>query len=82
MVVVCADAVVDGDDALMTIIYLECDAAVQVDEDDGDGCRLTHVQVIMTLEVLTSCIYRLEIISPCHAEKPIPPRPGCVLQPV
>ena len=82
MVVVCADAVVDDDDALMNIIDVECDAAVQVDEDDGDGCRLTHVQVIMTLEVLTSCIYRLEIISPCHTEKPIPPRPGCMLQPV
>ena len=48
-----------------------------VDEVDDAGCRLTHVRVVM-LEVLASCIYRLEMISPCQAEKPIRPQPDCV----
>ena len=55
------------------------DAGCRVDEVDDARCRLTHVRV-MTLEVLASCIYRLEMISPCQAETPIRPRPGCMLQ--
>ena len=55
------------------------DAGCRVDEVDDARCRLTHVRV-MTLEVLASCIYRLEMISPCQDEKPIHPRPGFVLQ--
>ena len=48
-----------------------------VDETDDAGCRLTHVRV-MQLEVLASCINRLEMTSPCQAEKPVRPRPDYV----
>ena len=54
-------------------------AAALVNVEHDAGCRPTHVRVMM-LEVLARCIYRLEINYPCQAEKPICPRPGCVLQ--
>ena len=46
-------------------------------EVDDAECRLTHVRVMMS-EVLTSCICRLEIISPYRAEELICPRPDCL----
>ena len=45
-------------------------ATVIADEGYDAGCRLTHVRAAM-LGVLASCIYRLEMISPCQAKKPI-----------
>ena len=63
-------AAVERDEAVVV-------AAVLVDEGDDAGCRLTHVRVMM-LVVLASCIYRLDIISPCLAETPIRPLPECV----
>ena len=53
-------------------------AAVPVDEGDDAGCRLTHARVNM-LEVLTPCLYRLEMISPSQGDKTNSSRPGCVL---
>jgi len=75
----------DGVDvAASVVIDVERDEAVVavevvIDEYNDAGCRLTHVRAMM-LEVIASCIYRLEMISPCQDEKPIHPRPGFVLQ--
>ena len=52
-------------------------AAVLVDEGDEAGCRLTDASAII-LEVLASCIYLQQMISPCQAETPISKRSGCV----
>ena len=76
-VVVVSAAVVDDDDAPVAIVDVEHDARVRVDEDDGAGRGLTHVRV-MILGMLASCIYRLEMISPCQAEEPIRARHECI----
>lgn len=39
--------------------------------------RLTHFRVMMP-EILTPCIYRVDVISPCRGENR--PRPGCTQQ--
>ena len=78
MVVAIAVSVVDKDDgAPVAIVDVEHDARVRVDEDDGAGRGLTHVRV-MILGMLASCIYRLEMISPCQAEEPIRARHECI----
>lgn len=85
MVVARAVAVVDGDeDALIAIAKEGRDEAVVVgavlaDGGDDDGCRLMHVR-LMVVDVLASCIHRLEVNSRCQAKKPTRPQRGCLLQ--
>ena len=76
----------DGVDvaASVVILHVERDEAVVavevvIDEYNDAGCRQTNFRAMM-LEVISSCIHRLEMISPCQDEKPIHPRPGFVLQ--
>ena len=80
--VIASAAAVEGDEAVvlagvLVVRRLRFRMSTLVDEVEDAGCRLSHVRVVM-LEVLVSFVYRLEMLSPCQAERPIRPRPDCV----